>query len=121
LNLSLDVITADLSILRPGKQFEILLPQTDEGIDGLFKRGHFNLHYPITFDDGVRWMLRVRRDYNTSGFDISPPENYWPGVEREAATLQMMNLQGIKTVPNGYLPPSQLAVTPGEFMTRSPG
>jgi len=110
----LATIEADLSILRPGKPFVVIRPQTDEEIAQSLKGGHFNLHFPILFEDGVKWLLRVRRDYNKPDHPTCPPAHYWCGVEQEATTLQVMVEAGVQTVPNAYLPPSRVSVTPGE-------
>jgi hypothetical protein len=55
MSLSLDVVAANLSALRPGIKYDIT------GIDDTCKRGCFNRHFPITFEDGVKWILRVRK------------------------------------------------------------
>jgi hypothetical protein len=108
MSLSLDVIAADLSALRPGIKYEIT------GIDDTRKGGCFNLHFPITFEDGVKWMLRVRK---VGHGGIISPDDYWFGVEREVTTLQAMFGSGIRTVSNAYLPPTRTSVTPGKSNT----
>jgi hypothetical protein len=105
MSLSLDVVAADLSALRPGIRYEIT------GIDDTRKGGCFNTHFPITFEDGVKWMLRVRKV--GQGDDIISPDDYWFGVEREVTTLQAMFRSGIRTVSDAYLPPTRTSVTPG--------
>lgn len=112
-SMSKAVVMADLAVLRPGQGFKISRPETDDEISKALSKGCFNLHYLIEFDDDIQWLLRVRRDYSKPNQPISPPAFYWPGVEREATTLQVLFEQGIKTVPNAYLPPSRASVTPG--------
>jgi len=65
------------------------------------------------FEDGVKWLLRVRRDYNKPGHPVCVPDHYWFSVEREVATLQVMAAAGLKTVPDAYLSSSKVSVTPG--------
>lgn len=113
-SLSLEVIKDDLAALRPGYEYQVEYPTTEEEIKQALKKGCFNLHFPITFEDGVKWLLRVRRDYNREDHPICPPAHYWPGVESEATTLQVMYEHGITTVSNAYLSPSRRSVTPGQ-------
>jgi hypothetical protein len=113
LSLSKTTVEADLGLLRPGKKFTIVQPETEDEIQKGLERGHFNLHFPIVFEDGVKWLLRVRRDYNRPEHPVCPPDHYWFGVEREVATLQAMAAAGLKAVPNAYLPSSKDSVTPG--------
>jgi hypothetical protein len=112
-SLAMPIVQADLALLRPGRGFRMIRPETDDEISKTLDKGCFNLHYPIVFDDGVQWLLRVRRDYHRPGHPISPPEFYWPSIEREATTLQVLYQKGIRTVSNAYLPPSRISVTPG--------
>jgi len=113
ISLSKTTVEADLGLLRPGKQFTIIQPEAEDDIRKCLEKGHFNLHFPIVFEDGVKWLLRVRRDYNRPEHPVCPPEHYWFGVEREVATLQAMAAAGLKTVPNAYLSFSKDSVTPG--------
>jgi hypothetical protein len=110
MSLSLDVVAADLSALRPGIKSEIT------GIDGTRKGGCFNLHFPITFEDGVKWILRVRK---VGHGGIISPDDYWFGVECEVTALQAMFESGMRTISNAYLPPTRTSVTPGKSDTYS--
>ena len=65
-------------------------------------QGGSNLHLPLTFDDGVVWLARIRRVrwYNPS------KEVLWANVDSEAATLRTMADRGIP-VPGAYPAPTQ--------------
>jgi hypothetical protein len=58
-SISLSCITKDLERLRPGTGFSIPLPKTEEAAAAVpLKKDTFQL--PLTFDDGVKWVLVVK-------------------------------------------------------------
>jgi hypothetical protein len=63
--------------------------------------GDCNAHFPLTFDDGVEWLVRARR------FRGNVPEDMIHQVmEHEIATLQALTKGGC-LVPRAWKAPSQ--------------
>jgi hypothetical protein len=92
------------------------IPTSDEEIEAALSTGSYNLHYKITFDDDVQWMLRVRKDLRKVRTETTSLEYCWADVEREVAALQVMYDSGIETVSNAYLPIARKAVIPGKSL-----
>ncbi|WWC88161.1 uncharacterized protein L201_003066 [Kwoniella dendrophila CBS 6074] len=58
-----NIITQEVNQLNPHHQCRLIIP---DNIDQLLKSGlfaGFNVHFAITFDDGSKWLLRVRQDH----------------------------------------------------------
>nr|XP_019007641.1 uncharacterized protein I206_07656 [Kwoniella pini CBS 10737]OCF46422.1 hypothetical protein I206_07656 [Kwoniella pini CBS 10737] len=59
-----------------------------------------NVHFLITFDDGVKWLLRVRQNRSHR----LPTALTTPVIKSEVATLMLLKSKGVP-VPAAYLPP----------------
>ncbi|WVQ97001.1 hypothetical protein IAU59_004110 [Kwoniella sp. CBS 9459] len=97
----LDAIYEDLERLRPGHKCTIDLPiqQTDVLEEGQKMLGGFNVNFILTFDDGVKWALRVRLDRNHR-----PPQTIREAnIRSEVTTLNVLRDAGIPT-PAAWLP-----------------
>jgi len=118
MGLNHSVLEQDLAVLRPGHSFVVKLPKTEDEIHAALNGGSYNLHYHITFDDGVQWMLRVRKDLSRvhrTKPGVTYVEYCWDDIEREVTALQVMFANGIMTVSNAYMPSSKEAIIPGEL------
>lgn len=61
-----EALHTELRLLRPGHSVtEIIMPDATEIDDDC--HGGLNIHMPITFDDGVQWMIRL------NGYRPDPP------------------------------------------------
>ncbi|WVQ79832.1 hypothetical protein IAT38_001932 [Cryptococcus sp. DSM 104549] len=92
------LVITQATVLRPGHTCTFTIP----AITTLFKDSSYacmNLHLPLEFDDGVKWMVRVplRRWVNP------PRELREMVVASEVATMRMLHEAGVK-VPNAWLP-----------------
>ncbi|KAJ3899827.1 hypothetical protein F5879DRAFT_975291 [Lentinula edodes] len=77
--------------LRPGhKPIIVSIPEDSSK----FERGGMNVHIPLTFSDGVRWLARIRQKSTPSTRLI---------LESETQTMQFLNAAGIQ-VPNAFIP-----------------
>ncbi|WOO82568.1 uncharacterized protein LOC62_04G006051 [Vanrija pseudolonga] len=97
-------IKAATMALRPGIRSRVELPpapviDSDYNQHGI-KHGSMNVHIPIIFEDGVRWMARIKM------------EDYWPKslrravAEKEVATLQALHSVAPEFVPDAWMPPN---------------
>ncbi|KAJ3888100.1 hypothetical protein GG344DRAFT_54366 [Lentinula edodes] len=81
--------------LRPGhKPIIVSIPEDSSK----FERGGMNVHIPLTFSDGVRWLARIRQKSTPSTRLI---------LESEIQTMQFLNAAGMQ-VPNAYMPRGSL-------------
>ena len=55
---------------------------------------------PITFNDGAKWMIRIRQHY-TFGFGIIAPEIRLMTMESEMETIRVLRGKGMP-VPDVY-------------------
>ena len=80
--------------LRPGHK----CLRRDDGLKVRYAGGS-NVHVPMNFEDGVRWLARIRskRDY------CPPPPAMAMNVSSEAATLQALRSAGVR-VSMAWLP-----------------
>lgn len=90
--------------LRPGLTCTVphLRPTMDD-VDGYPGSG-MNFHIPLTWSDGVEWLVRVRRK---SQMD-PPPEAKAMVLRSEMATLKAMKEGGILG-PDAFLPQNKIA------------
>ncbi|KAK8853366.1 hypothetical protein IAR55_004070 [Kwoniella newhampshirensis] len=88
-------LSAQADALRPGHTGTIVVPTSTRDYIG----GGMNVILPVTFDDGVRWIARVRQ----KRFDEPPPAMRKMLVASEVASMRAMRENGLK-VPNVYLP-----------------
>ncbi|OCF56702.1 hypothetical protein L486_05556 [Kwoniella mangroviensis CBS 10435] len=84
--------------LRPGHSCQLTIPQDLDAFAESSKIGIFNLHFLITFNDGVKWLLRVRQDKGHR----PPAEIARTVIESEVATLGVLKEGGLP-VAKGYL------------------
>jgi hypothetical protein len=98
--LDLSVVVAQAEALRPGHSCtgpDKLVIGDEEDTNLII--GGTNIHFPIEFDDGSQWMVRVQQICT-----ISPPfEVRKAEVLSEAATFKRLYEAGVK-VPQVWLP-----------------
>ncbi|KAH7870100.1 uncharacterized protein C8R40DRAFT_1073555 [Lentinula edodes] len=83
--------------LRPGhKPIIVSIPEDSSK----FERGGMNVHIPLTFSDGVRWLARIRQKSTPSTRLI---------LESEIQTMQFLNAAGMQ-VPNAFMPRGSLTI-----------
>ncbi|WWC60598.1 uncharacterized protein I303_103172 [Kwoniella dejecticola CBS 10117] len=90
-------LIAEIKLLRPGCDFTLEIPN----YDALSQKGWFadcNIHLPITFDDGVKWFIRVRQRGRKSPAEITDSI-----IRSEVCTLNLLKRSGIP-VPEAWLP-----------------
>ncbi|WVF70967.1 hypothetical protein IAT40_005763 [Kwoniella sp. CBS 6097] len=94
-----DDIINDCSSLRPGHTCNLTIPETGDNVTQAKILGTFNVNFPLTFDDGVRWMVRVRQDEgHRAPFAVRDPD-----IRTEVATLNWLKASGM-AVPAAWLP-----------------
>lgn len=49
-----------LALIRPGVESDLLVPTEDNVRSWSTQMGSYNLHLPIKFEDGKRWVVRIR-------------------------------------------------------------
>ncbi|WRT65979.1 uncharacterized protein IL334_002930 [Kwoniella shivajii] len=93
-------IVKNIEHLRPGHSFTFSLPDGGTEMSSQSDmHGATNYHIPISFDDGVKWLLRVRQ--STNGV---PPYDFQQAVTvSEVRTLQILKEKGMP-VPNAWMP-----------------
>jgi hypothetical protein len=85
--------------LRPGHSCTVDIPDTYKAIIKADLWNGVNVHFPITFDDGVKWLLRVRQLRR-----LVPPESFMEIItESEVTTLNVLKKAGI-AVPDAWMP-----------------
>ncbi|WVQ81434.1 hypothetical protein IAT38_003558 [Cryptococcus sp. DSM 104549] len=95
------LIVEQAQALRPGHTCTLTIPSSDDIFkDDKWKSSHMNVHLPLVFDDGVRWMVRARQ-WNAR----NPPATVQRQVTAsEVATLQFLKANGVK-VPMAWISP----------------
>ncbi|WVW80453.1 hypothetical protein I302_102435 [Kwoniella bestiolae CBS 10118] len=102
-------ITSSAESLRPGQQCSLDLPASAQTIlDDERVFGALNIHFPLTFDDGVKWLIRVRQAHN----GIPPMAVLDHTAKSEVVTLRSLKSFDIP-VPQAWMP-SDSAVERGE-------
>ncbi|KAF9072361.1 hypothetical protein BDP27DRAFT_428575 [Rhodocollybia butyracea] len=76
--------------LRPGFNPVVHMPADASSL----QRGGINVHVPITFCDGVRWLARIRQE-STPGAKLI--------TESEGETMRVLKASGLQ-VPDAFLP-----------------
>jgi hypothetical protein len=98
-SLNPDVIIKQAIQLRPGHTCTLSIPSTPEVIIEADMYNGVNVHFPIIFDDGVKWLVRVRQVLEVS----ADREMMDQVMESEVTTIRVMYERGIP-VPNAWLP-----------------
>ncbi|WWC88159.1 uncharacterized protein L201_003064 [Kwoniella dendrophila CBS 6074] len=93
-----DHFTKELKILRPNNTCKLTIPTLQKLIEDHL-RSCYNLHILITFDDGVKWLLRIRQRTHHR----PPTELVLAELNSEIATLNVLNKTGLP-VPKAYSP-----------------
>ncbi|WVQ96997.1 hypothetical protein IAU59_004106 [Kwoniella sp. CBS 9459] len=99
-----EAIYEDISRLRPGHQCALEIPQPGAA-EEMFKSwnismlGAFNVNLIINFDDGVKWILRIRQD---EGHRL-PRTIREANIRSEVTTLNLLKANGIP-VSAAWLP-----------------
>ncbi|WWC68363.1 uncharacterized protein I206_102288 [Kwoniella pini CBS 10737] len=89
----------ELRILRPDQTCTLSIPDSVDQLIDQTEGSGFNFHFLITFEDGVKWMLRIRQNRGHR-----PPLAITNAViQSEVATLNLLKGEGIP-VPQAYLP-----------------
>ncbi|WVQ77753.1 hypothetical protein IAR50_007443 [Cryptococcus sp. DSM 104548] len=95
-------ITQQASLIRLGHTCSLIIPSTpdDDGpLTAEYKVGWVNIHLPLVFDDGVKWIVRIPRRHNGD----APADLHSLVASSEVATLQLLHENGAK-VPNAWMP-----------------
>lgn len=66
------------------------------------QRGGVNLHIPILWDDGLRWLIRIKL-HCVVAFGMIDPEVRRLTLESERETMMFLKMRGLK-VPDVYGP-----------------
>ncbi|WWD19793.1 hypothetical protein CI109_104257 [Kwoniella shandongensis] len=91
-------LSAQANSLRPGHTSNILIPTDTRD----YLKGGMNVILPLTFDDGVKWVARVRQ----KRFDEPPVEKRKILVASEVESLRVMKEAGLQ-VPAVYFSSDQ--------------
>ncbi|WVQ65203.1 uncharacterized protein L199_003376 [Kwoniella botswanensis] len=94
-----DIILGDVKQLRPSSNCTLHLPEDYEALQKSKWYAAYNIHFLMEFDDGIKWLIRVRQN---QGHRL-PSQITEPGIQSEVATLQVLRDYGIP-VPEAYLP-----------------
>jgi len=93
-------ITEEAMQLRPGHTCTVDIPDNVEAIIDADLYNGINGHFPVAFDDDVKWLLRVRQIRHTDPI----PEVLDMVTLSEVTTLRTLKAAGIQ-VPDAWLPP----------------
>ncbi|WWD05439.1 hypothetical protein V865_003516 [Kwoniella europaea PYCC6329] len=93
-----NIILRDVKQLRPTSNCTLHLPEDYETLQKSKWYAAYNVHFLMEFDDGVKWLIRVRQD---RGHRI-PHEVREADIKSEVATLQRLRSGGI-SVPEAWL------------------
>ncbi|ODN74238.1 hypothetical protein L198_08259 [Cryptococcus wingfieldii CBS 7118] len=96
-------ITQQASLIRPGHTCSLVTPSMPDGdyprASAEYKIGWVNIHLPLIFDDGVKWIVRIPRRH-----DGDAPANLHNLIaSSEVATLRVLHQNRAK-VPNAWMP-----------------
>ncbi|WVF70965.1 hypothetical protein IAT40_005761 [Kwoniella sp. CBS 6097] len=96
-----DSIYDEVSRLRPGHVATLEIPESAaEMVDGKWRMlGGFNVNFILTFEDGVKWILRIRQDQNHRLPRIIREAN----IRSEVTTLNTLKANGLP-VAGAWLP-----------------
>ncbi|WWC96661.1 hypothetical protein V866_003533 [Kwoniella sp. B9012] len=88
----------EVSTIRPGHTCSLIIPKLEDLVKSKWYAG-FNVHFLITFEDDVNWLLRVRQPHGPS-----PSQEISDIVmTSEVTTLNFLKANGIP-VPGAWLP-----------------
>ncbi|WRT65963.1 uncharacterized protein IL334_002914 [Kwoniella shivajii] len=87
--------------LRPGCPCALTVPMNVDAFVEANQNAGFNLHFNLNFDDGVKWLLRVRQNRGHR----PPKEIANTDISSEVATLKVLREKGIP-VPEAFFPPA---------------
>ncbi|WWC88189.1 uncharacterized protein L201_003094 [Kwoniella dendrophila CBS 6074] len=94
-------IVSQAKTIRPGYKCELKLPvNSHDMLDNKNMYNGINVHFSIIFEDGVKWLLRVRQLHQFS----SPSEIIEFVTNSEVTVLNLLR-KGDIPVPGGWLPP----------------
>nr|XP_031863149.1 uncharacterized protein CI109_001628 [Kwoniella shandongensis]KAA5530221.1 hypothetical protein CI109_001628 [Kwoniella shandongensis] len=100
-NLNSEAIKAEVEALRPNHKCAVVhTPTTVDQLQQL--TGGYNSHVIIEFDDGQKWVMRIRRREWKKGH---PEEALRMNVLSEVATMRALSRAGIPA-PNAWAPPN---------------
>ncbi|WWC96662.1 hypothetical protein V866_003534 [Kwoniella sp. B9012] len=86
--------------LRPGHHCILVLPPDSKTIlDNERSYGAINIHFPLDFDDDVKWLIRVRQAHH----GVPPIEILKQTAMSEVVTLQTLKSFGMP-VPQAWMP-----------------
>lgn len=85
--------------IRPGHECTVDIPASIEPIMEADMWDGINVHFPVTFDDEVSWLVRVRR----LRYDDPPGATQELVISSEVATIRFMHRHGLR-VPNAWNP-----------------
>lgn len=94
--LDLPAIIERASGLRPGHTCQVYSKDIEQG--SLIAHGT-NIHFPLTFDDGRKWMVRVRQTIHAR----APHDIMHMTALSEAATYKALRTGGVN-VPQAWVP-----------------
>ncbi|BEJ17986.1 hypothetical protein CspHIS471_0702630 [Cutaneotrichosporon sp. HIS471] len=94
-------MTPAAKTLRPGIPFTIDVPNCDNLREFVYILGMLNIHFPITFQDGVKWLGRV---HSTGGRLGNGQDKVRAG---EVAVIKTLREIAPEFVPNIHIPPGQ--------------
>nr|XP_018265005.1 uncharacterized protein I303_03187 [Kwoniella dejecticola CBS 10117]OBR87163.1 hypothetical protein I303_03187 [Kwoniella dejecticola CBS 10117] len=93
-------IIQDIQSLRPSHVPTLHIPDTFDTLKASKWYSCFNVHFLISFEDNVKWLLRVRIN---DGREM-PHDLVYPSIRSEVATLNVLKSHGVP-VPTAWLPP----------------
>ncbi|WVQ96999.1 hypothetical protein IAU59_004108 [Kwoniella sp. CBS 9459] len=107
-----ETICEEVSRLRPGPSATLEIPEdAAEMVDGKSQMlGGFNVNFIIRFEDGVKWILRVRQDR----YHRLPRIIREANIRSEVTTLNVLKVNGLP-VAGGWLPSYIVDETPVEL------
>ncbi|WVF70961.1 hypothetical protein IAT40_005757 [Kwoniella sp. CBS 6097] len=96
-----NAIYEDVSRIRPNRTCTLDIP---ENADAMLERewrmlGSFNVNFIMTFDDGVKWVLRIRQDRGHRLPRVIREAN----IRSEVTTMNLLKANGVQ-VPAAWLP-----------------
>ncbi|WWD05432.1 hypothetical protein V865_003509 [Kwoniella europaea PYCC6329] len=65
INTHQSALEKEVSTIRPGHTCSLIIPKLEDLVKSKWYAG-FNVHFLITFEDDVNWLLRVRQPYGPS-------------------------------------------------------
>ncbi|OCF58143.1 hypothetical protein L486_04173 [Kwoniella mangroviensis CBS 10435] len=103
--LNFDAIVAEVEALRPGHRcIHVDRPENASHMEKL--TGAYNFHLIIEYDDGLKWVMRIRRKQTS----LQPEGALMMSHESEIATLKALYTAGIR-VPRAYARPQDSKVS----------